>query len=447
MDFESKNKNWLTPLLRWLSGDATRHDEQSLDTLATDDPFLADALDGYRSQPASNHAAAVTRLKANLRRRTRKQRGAGFYLLRVAAIGTVLVAAWFVFRQFDQSKTMQADGMDMTQQAAESPTAELAPAPSAEAEEPEGLAEVRDKISSSQTFSKKKSETPDAPPVKDNLAFAEAETPIAQPAPSALQAPGVFAEEKIVATDSAVELAEASDDILPKKELAEAQKRVEENAKSDNSKAAKSKKTESAKPSDAAALNAPQRPVNQPITITGKVTDESDEPLIGVNVLAKGTNTGAITDFDGNYSINVPADASSLQFAYTGYTTLEVKLNEENRLNVQLGEISEALSEVVVTGYSQPKERRVVSPKPKGGFKKFEKYLRKNMRRPDAAAPSQVSGIVSVRFRILPNGKLADFQPTSSLGQEFKDEAVRLLREGPKWKGEPDSLTNYSIRF
>ena len=59
------------------------------------------------------------------------------------------------------------------------------------------------------------------------------------------------------------------------------------------------------------------------VNVKGKVLDaESGEPLIGVSILVKGTSTGTVTDFDGNYELNVPNDAV-LQFHYIGYKTVE----------------------------------------------------------------------------------------------------------------------------
>ncbi len=444
MSFEQKNKNWLTPLLRWISGEATRHDEQSLDGLAKDDPFLADALDGYRSQADGHHAETVTRLKANLRRRTRKQRGAGFYVLRVAAIGAVLVAAWFVFQQFNQSETMQADSMEITQEFAESPVPESTPAP-AEAE-PEILVNALEAPSqpgvSPEKNKQAKSKKDDQP------AFADVKTTASEPAVADnAQRARVFPDTLKIAADAVAEPASEGDVISMKKELAETKKAADEIARSESRQATKSKIAEGPKPAESNAMIAPQPPAGKARTITGTVTDESGDPLIGANVLAKGTAVGAITDVDGNYSINVPAETSALQFAYVGYTTLEVTPGDENRLDVQLSESGQALSEIVVTGLGAKSSRKIVSPKPKGGFKKFEKYLQENMRRPDSAAATQASGVVTVRFRILKNGKLTDFQPTSSLSQEFMDEAVRLLKEGPEWRGEPGTFTTYSIRF
>lgn len=85
--------------------------------------------------------------------------------------------------------------------------------------------------------------------------------------------------------------------------------------------------------------------------VTGVVTDNTGEPLIGVNVLQKGNESnGVVTDLDGRFTFKVPSNAT-LVFSYIGYKTLEVPVNGQSALNVKLQEDSEALDEVVVIGY------------------------------------------------------------------------------------------------
>jgi len=61
--------------------------------------------------------------------------------------------------------------------------------------------------------------------------------------------------------------------------------------------------------------------------VSGSITDESGEPLIGVNIIEKGTSNGTITDFDGNYSLNVSSYPATLEFSYTGYSEVELVVN------------------------------------------------------------------------------------------------------------------------
>lgn len=91
-------------------------------------------------------------------------------------------------------------------------------------------------------------------------------------------------------------------------------------------------------------------------TVTGTVTDSADEPLIGASVLIQGTANGTITDLDGKYSLMAsPEDV--LVFSYVGMVKQEVKVGNQDVINVQLKEDSQVLAETVVIGYGSAKKR------------------------------------------------------------------------------------------
>ncbi len=83
-------------------------------------------------------------------------------------------------------------------------------------------------------------------------------------------------------------------------------------------------------------------------TVTGKILDESNLPLIGANVIIVGTNLGTITDIDGNFALEVPNDANELIITYTGFNSQTVGINGLNTIDVVLTE-GELLDEVVIT--------------------------------------------------------------------------------------------------
>ena len=95
--------------------------------------------------------------------------------------------------------------------------------------------------------------------------------------------------------------------------------------------------------------------VQQSISVRGQVVDQAGEPVIGANILEKGTTNGTITDIDGNFALNVQPNAT-LVISYIGYTTKEVAVNNQRTLKVTLTEDSEALEEVVVIGYGTVKK-------------------------------------------------------------------------------------------
>lgn len=98
----------------------------------------------------------------------------------------------------------------------------------------------------------------------------------------------------------------------------------------------------------------------QKIHVKGNLVDGTGEPLIGATVKVKGNaSVGAVTDFDGNFSIDVPSENSSLVFTYVGMKTKEVKIGKKREFKLSL-EDDNAIGEVVVVGYGQQKKASVV---------------------------------------------------------------------------------------
>lgn len=94
----------------------------------------------------------------------------------------------------------------------------------------------------------------------------------------------------------------------------------------------------------------------QDITVTGTVTDETGEPMVGATVMQKGSGNGVSTDIDGNYSIKVPSK-SSLTFSYIGYDAKTVAVNGQTKIDVKMDGSSTMLEEVVAIGYGTVKKK------------------------------------------------------------------------------------------
>ena len=91
------------------------------------------------------------------------------------------------------------------------------------------------------------------------------------------------------------------------------------------------------------------------ITITGKVTDLLNEPIIGANVIEKGTTNGTVTDMNGLFTLSTPPNAT-ISFSYIGYISTEVAVNNRTELSIKLKEDQTILNEVVVVGYGTQKK-------------------------------------------------------------------------------------------
>ena len=93
--------------------------------------------------------------------------------------------------------------------------------------------------------------------------------------------------------------------------------------------------------------------------VSGKVTDSSGEPLVGANVLVKGTTNGTMTDYNGNWSLNNLRQGAVLVFSSIGYATEEVTVGSQKTINVTLKDDSAFLDEVVVVGYGTARKKDV----------------------------------------------------------------------------------------
>ena len=105
--------------------------------------------------------------------------------------------------------------------------------------------------------------------------------------------------------------------------------------------------------------------IPQPVTasikkITGKVVDENNEPLIGVNIQIEGSESGVITDLNGNFAAEAPI-GSTLNFSYIGYTPKTVKVTGKSVYNVQLFPNVEVMDEVVITALGIKREQKALS--------------------------------------------------------------------------------------
>lgn len=110
-------------------------------------------------------------------------------------------------------------------------------------------------------------------------------------------------------------------------------------------------------PADAATAEAID--ALQAKTLSGKVTGTDGEPIPGVSILVKGTTVGTITNFDGEYSLDVPAQAETIIVSFVGMVTQEITIGNQSTINVVMQEDVLGLEEVVVVGYGTQYKREI----------------------------------------------------------------------------------------
>lgn len=148
------------------------------------------------------------------------------------------------------------------------------------------------------------------------------------------------------------------------------------------------------------ASAATQSAQQQQTTVSGCVTDATGEPLIGVTVVIDGKNgAGAITDYDGNYTISVPGNAK-LRFSYIGYLSQTLAVAGKSKLDVVLKEDNAQLEEVVVVGFGTQKKESLTGAVTVVDSKAFEQ--KGGLSSPLEALQGQVAGVIITRTSSAP---------------------------------------------
>ncbi|MDX1476649.1 MAG: TonB family protein [Saprospiraceae bacterium] len=429
-------------LLRALrSRDLTAEEWALLSSAAAADPFLADAIEGLRDLPArqrQQHLAAIAQRLQPVERKSPRRA----LLVRVsAAAGVFLIVAtsWFVWqdrRDNDQltaltrqedtagesSSQMTMDTFDTSFFMAETDLHHTTPSDLLNQET--SAAQTTNTTSHTPPMTAKESPAL----ILDGVAVAETET---TPAGE---------------TDATGRLRQAA----------------EEQAEGETAQPSAAARQQTLTEADRATVPA-EMPRAQ-AQITGIVQDERGDPLIGAMVQIKGTPHNAVSDYAGNFRLEVPtaelyyeAAPKTLVVSHVGFESLEAPAGWGDSLVLQLN-TAEMSMEEVVTGYrSSAKSKQSgdestaarALARPVGGERRYQRYLRQNLRIPEEARQSGIHGTVELEFTILENGRPGDIRVVRSLGYGCDEEAIRLVEEGPDWDyaGAQVPVARVSVKF
>ena len=153
-------------------------------------------------------------------------------------------------------------------------------------------------------------------------------------------------------------------------------------------------------------------------TVTGTVTDDTGEPLIGVTVRVEGVAGGTVTDIDGVYKIEVPNPKKDvLTFTYVGMNQTSEKVNSREVVNIVMKSSDEALEELVVVGYGQQKKASVVGA----------------IAQTSGATLARAGGVSSVGAAL--TGNLPGVTTMSSTGMPGAEDPKIVIRGQTSWNG------------
>ncbi len=389
---------------------------------------MAEALEGYRQLPEGDHISAINQLKLRLRKRSKKQR---VLIWRVAASIALLVTSgviiWSVY-------SLPANDL-----------ANEAPPPFEEIAQPSKSTANLDTI-----FAEMIEKSPPKFPTQEKNATSLAENI------SKEEKNKRIITQKSDETSPLISNTDASDQpaetISPEDELTLS----EGGSETDYEKPIQLEETKVRDTQEeVSTIHQEDQVLN---TVNGRITDRSGQPVRGAEVFSPAIIKPVQTDDEGRFKLNLVNGNRDLTIVAPGFQTEAITIGNADTLdiiiNANTGQMTGSMSKkhqgkAKLRGYRYPgTQTQIVQPV--GGFASFEQYISNNLTYPKAAQEANIEGEVTVRFTIKKNGKLSDLQITESLGYGCDEEALRLLKSGPRWSFPEDRdiwVTNYTIEF
>ena len=404
-------------LLDYIRGLRKGKEAHRLEKESMQDPFLADAMDGY-NQVEGNHEQRIEKLRMQVSAHSAKKKNTYAITWSIAACLIIGfgISSYFLFLKKSMTDEVFIAEESVSTKLAE-PAAPLTPAipatPTVPATPQKEIALATTKVKT------------DSTPVSEITARqANKKDMIVK-----IQATSQPQQGVLVATVPVME--EVSEETAALQEVV---------ATMDTFESESDKKMKLAK----VATILPQNNM-----IKGRVTNEKGEPLIGASVTYKGTNIGTITNMNGEFSLVKKDDKKRLTAEYIGYDPVEIRVDTSRTMLIAMNENKQALNEVVVVGYGAKKNKKStttgnvvtvkeqakkeITPQPVIGKRSYQKYLKENLVRPTDDNCKDIKGEVVLSFFVDEEGKPQNITVIHGLCEFADKEAIRLVKEGPKW--------------
>jgi TonB family protein len=174
----------------------------------------------------------------------------------------------------------------------------------------------------------------------------------------------------------------------------------------------------------------------------GRVTDLNNNPVPFANITNTRDNAGTYTDVKGNFNFVSPDSVLDVQVRSIGYENSNTQLRYDVSNNqVVLQDDQKSLSEAIVvnkkpnmTTGSRESNTKIEEPEPADGWYNYNAYILNNLAVPDEIKTKKMSGEVELSFEVDKKGDPVNIKVERSLCDKCDEEAVRLVKEGPKWK-------------
>ena len=412
-------------LLDYIRGLRKGKEAHRLEKKSMQDPFLADAMDGY-SQVEGNHEQRIEKLRMQVSAHSAKKKNTRAITWSIAACLAIGfgISSYFLFL-----KKSMTDEVFIAEESVSAKLAEpAAPPPPSIPATPTAPSTPQKEIALATAKVK-----------TDSTPASEYSTPVSEI--TARQANKKDMIAKIQATSQPQQGTPPVATVPVMEEVSEETAALQEVvATMDTSESESDKKMKLAK---VAAIPSKNN------MIKGRVTDEKGEPLIGASVTYKGTNIGTITNMNGEFSLVKKDDKKRLTAKFIGYDPVEIRIDTSRTMLIAMNENKQALNEVVVVGYGTKKNKKStttgnvvtvkeqaekeITPQPVIGKRSYQKYLKENLVRPTDDNCKDIKGKVVLSFFVDEEGKPQNITVIHGLCEFADKEAIRLVKEGPKW--------------
>ena len=412
-------------LLDYIRGLRKGKEAHRLERESMQDPFLADAMDGY-SQVEGNHEQRIEKLRMQVSAHSAKKKNTRAITWSIAACLAIGfgISSYFLFLKKSMTDEVFIAKESVSSKLAEPavpPTPAIPATPTVPATPQKEIALATAKVKT------------------DSTPASEDSTPVSEI--TAKQADKKDMIAKIQATSQPQQGTPPVATMPVMEEVSEETAALQEViATMDTFESESDKKMKLAK----VATILPQKNM-----IKGRVTDEKGEPLIGASVTYKGTNIGTITNMNGEFSLVKKDDKKRLTAEYIGYNPVEIRIDTSRTMLIAMNENKQALNEVVVVGYGAKKNKKStttgnvvtvkeqakkeITPQPVIGKRSYQKYLKENLVRPTDDNCKDIKGEVVLSFFVDEEGKPQNITVIHGLCEFADKEAIRLVKEGPKW--------------
>jgi hypothetical protein len=448
---------------RYVQGKMSAQEMHAIEKAALDDPFLADAIEGFQQgmqehgEPLVNDQLQELRNQMHRTTTKSKTRVIAFRWWQAAAAAVIVIAgAVWIFKSADEPALQRTMTVAQKEKAVE----HSLPAP-APVVTPDQAATATDSVSVSQPTTSEKPPASKQKPANAVTKKSFENDAVSENTPPSLALRETAVEQKDTSTLMA-NRASAASESLKKEEEKEGRiealnkalaARQNQQAPTEPAPAAarkmddyKNRETEliTIGKNDSQAKQVVFNDKNLSGFVKGRVTDPFNNPVANAYVkMPNNNNYNILTDKTGYFKVPATDSVVDVSVNVVGYGTQNFRLQNNASLNqLQLQPANAALDEVQVTAKKSSAKRSryqtsyptvmLQDAEPVYGWVSYEQYLETNKKVPDDLPA--LKGNVAVSFVVNKKGELSDFKIEQSLTKSYDDEAIRLISQGPAWK-------------